>query len=338
MATPKIHKGLPDSELIAHCLGPDAEFVGGTENLGRKVVRIGDDAVIKFGFWVKRFEFENLKIAKSLVDPNIVYIPDAYRYFEDDEDKSDPLFGPYGYILMEYVRGTKIDPIDDPKLVQRVADVVAHLSSIKGETPGTLSRGPCGSILFRDNFELIPNNLQELEDFLNKRIFSHNIPSKITLEGSELVLCHLDIAPRNILWKNDGSICFLDWDSAGYFPRCFEFAARSYLLGFEGNFDQMLLDTMKPPLSEAEKVISRGVQVARGNAERYSFRSPSRTPSPRPRLRPCSGPPPQPPPPESVMMNSKDVSELPEFILVDPQPWVPHIPVAGCPPARFCIP
>ena len=39
----------------------------------------------------------------------------------------------------------------------------------------------------------------------------------------ELVFCHLDIAPRNLLRQEDGSLCLIDWASAGYYPRLFEF-------------------------------------------------------------------------------------------------------------------
>lgn len=208
--TPKIRKDLPDEEIIAHCLGPDAVFVGGTDKLRRRVVQIGDDAVVKYGFGVNKFEFENLKIEKSLVDPKIVYIPDVYRFFADDESKRD-YWGNRGFILMEYVHGTKIDPIEDPNLVQRLADIIAHFTTIRGEIPGTLSRGPCGGIIFPDNGdEFTFETIQAMEDFFNRRLFPHQDPSKISLKGVELVLCHLDIAPRNILWRNDESICFLD--------------------------------------------------------------------------------------------------------------------------------
>jgi serine/threonine protein kinase len=264
-----IHRDLPDEEIIAHCWSPNAQFIGDTDKLGRRVVQIGDDAVVKFGCSVKRFEFENLKIAKTLVDPSVVYIPKVYRFFTDDEGKRG-YWGDRGYILMEYVHGIKADPIETPDLVQRIALIVAHFASIRGDIPGTLSRGPCNGILFPDCDEFTFDTVQAMEDFFNRRIFPHQV-SKINLKNIDLVLCHLDIAPRNILWKDDGSICFLDWASAGFYPRCFEFAAQLYLLGFEGNFNQMLIDAIMPPLSKEEQAVSMGVIVARGNSERYTL-------------------------------------------------------------------
>ncbi|KAK2753148.1 hypothetical protein FQN54_007974 [Arachnomyces sp. PD_36] len=269
MALPNIHKDSLDQHIIAHCWGSNAEFIGGTEQLGSKVVKIDDNTVVKFGTGVKRFEFENLKIAKSLVDPSVVYIPDAYRFFCDDEGKRN-FVGDNGYILMEYVHGTKIDPIEDPALVQRIADIIGHFASLRGEKPGTLSRGPCNGILFADRDEFTFDTVQALEDFINRRVL--NKP-KVNMKGVDLVLCHLDIAPRNILWREDGSICFLDWASAGFYPRCFEFTAQHYLLGFEKNFNQMLMDTIRPPLAKEEEAQSFGVMTARGNSERYTFRT-----------------------------------------------------------------
>lgn len=59
-----------------------------------------------------------------------------------------------------------------------------------------------------------------------------------------LVLCHLDVAPRNILWLEDDSTCFLDWASARFYPRLFEVSAQRILLGKEGTFNKIALDSL----------------------------------------------------------------------------------------------
>jgi Ser/Thr protein kinase RdoA (MazF antagonist) len=65
-------------------------------------------------------------------------------------------------------------------------------------------------------------------------------------------LCHLDIAPRNFLWLEDGSICFIDWASAGFYPRFFEICAQRVILGKEGNFNRLILDSLGT-LSDSEE-------------------------------------------------------------------------------------
>ena len=267
MPQTRIQRDFPDEELIAHCRSPDAVFLGGTQNVANKVVQIGDNAVMKFGPFVTRFEYENLKLAKELVDPRILYIPDVYRFLVDDKTHQ-ARDGELGYILMEYVHGSKIDPLDNPEQVRRIAEIVSHLASIRGEVPGPLSRGPCCGDLFPDRNGLTFDGVKGLEDFFNKRLNPQD-PPKLNLEGVELVLCHLDIAPRNILWRDDGSICFLDWYSAGFYSRFFEFAVQRH--SCDEVFNQMLLDAMMPPLSKEEDVQSLAVIVARSNCERYTL-------------------------------------------------------------------
>lgn len=41
-------------------------------------------------------------------------------------------------------------------------------------------------------------------------------------------MCHLDIAPRNLLYLADGSVCLLDWATAGFYPRFFEVCVLTY--------------------------------------------------------------------------------------------------------------
>jgi hypothetical protein len=266
MVLTEIHPDSPEDELIAHCWGPDAEFIGGSEKYANHIIKIDDHAVMKFGRLVTEFEFENLKLAKNLVDPNVVYIPDVYRFFCDFDGEGIHRVQ-RGYILVEYVHGATIDPLEDPDRVQRIAEIVSHFTSIRGQLPGTLSRGPSGGIIFPENHgKFVFNDTQALEDFFNKRLFPSD-PQRLDLKGVELVLCHLDLTPRNILWRDDGSICLLDWVTAGFYPRSFDFAALQYLLGFEGKCNQMVLDAMLP-LSDDEQEQMMAVMIARGNSER----------------------------------------------------------------------
>jgi thiamine kinase-like enzyme len=39
-------------------------------------------------------------------------------------------------------------------------------------------------------------------------------------------LCHRDLAPRNIVWQDDGSVYLLDWLTGGFYPVSFEICSQ----------------------------------------------------------------------------------------------------------------
>ena len=82
------------------------------------------------------------------------------------------------------------------------------------------------------------------------------------------MLCHLDIAPRNILWLEDGSLCLIDWASAGYYPRLFEFCAQWVVEGKDGNFNYLLLKLMDA-LSDREIAQKEAILCAWRNIQKY---------------------------------------------------------------------
>lgn len=91
--------------------------------------------------------------------------------------------------------------------------------------------------------DFVFSSLVGMEMWFNSRRFAHN--PKLTLQGCEPVLRHIDIAPRNIL-QEDGSLCLVDWASAGYYPRLSEFCAQWIIEGKDGNFNSLLLKSMAP--------------------------------------------------------------------------------------------
>ncbi|KAJ5715280.1 kinase-like domain-containing protein [Penicillium malachiteum] len=131
--------------------------------------------VIKYSPHLTKYEAENQQKAYELVDFSILRIPRVYRYSRDEG---------VGYIMMEFVKGKTIDPLEDPGLIDRVVKVLNHFSTILGQKPRNLAGGPCAGIL------------------------------GACLQECDLVLCHLDIAPSHIIWQDDGTICIVDWESA----------------------------------------------------------------------------------------------------------------------------
>ncbi|PGH01576.1 hypothetical protein GX51_05141 [Blastomyces parvus] len=225
-----------DNELIAFCLDRSpSQIVGGTQ-YGHLIVRISEDVVIKFGMRISKDEADNQQRAYDLVDHNIVRIPRVHRFFTDE-------FG-RGYIVMDYMEGEVIDPLEEPGLIERVICVLDHFSTLTGDNPGSLSGGSCRGLLWPDTENLTFGNREKMEDWFNSRLFSGE--GRVSFQNCDLVLCHLDIAPRNIIWQPNGTICLVDWASAGFYPRLFEFWAQWNIEGKEGAFNTLLLKSMKP--------------------------------------------------------------------------------------------
>ncbi|KAJ6087771.1 kinase-like protein [Penicillium canescens] len=112
-----------------------------------------------------------------------------------------------------------------------------------------------------------------MEKWFNSRLFAHN--PKLNLQGYELVSCHLDIVPRNILWLEDGSMCLVDWASAGYYPRLFEFCMQRTFDRIDGNFHSLLLKLMNL-LSDQAMAQRNSILCAWRNIQKYPYTLPEK--------------------------------------------------------------
>lgn len=65
------------------------------------------------------------------------------------------------------------------------------------------------------------NSVEDLNTYMNKRLKFRN--DSINLTPHSLVLCHLDLCRRNIIFKDDRVALYLvDWGSAGFYPHFFK--------------------------------------------------------------------------------------------------------------------
>lgn len=82
------------------------------------------------------------------------------------------------------------------------------------------------------------------------------------------MLCHLDIAPRNIIWQEDGSLCLIDWVSSGFYLRLFEFCIQWIFDGKDGSFNSLLLESVDP-LPDHEIAQKEAILCVWGNIQKY---------------------------------------------------------------------
>ena len=245
------------SEIIQRCLQAafPEEHLGGQE-YGNKVLRLDAEVVVKYGVGVTKDEVINQEIARELLDPSIVHVPKVYSFFEDDSGR--------GYLVMEFMEGDVKDSISEASDIRMLSVLLEHFAGIKSSKPGALGGGPSRALIFGQSDPPTFETVQELEQWFNDRLLEPN--SKITLAGSDLILCHLDLFPRNIIWAKDQPPCVLDWASAGFFPRILERC--SHLIKPQAENWPVVLNI---PISEAEEFQCGLIMKAWSNNERYSL-------------------------------------------------------------------
>ncbi|KAJ5936138.1 hypothetical protein N7454_005436 [Penicillium verhagenii] len=233
--------------IIDYCRScPDDQLIGGSK-YGNRVVKLPNyDLVVKFGRHVSSYEAKNQQEAYNTIDHNVVIVPWAHKFFVDDEG--------WGYMVSDFIPGKTIDPLPESH-IRRLSNILEYLHSITSESTGSLCGGPSTGLLWPHTNDL----------FISIGFFPGD--GEVHFDPSPSVLCHLDIAPRNLIWLEDGRVSLLDWASAGFYPRPLEFAC---LFFQEYHFGEALLSAMGFG-SAREKEEQQKMCQALYNNERFSL-------------------------------------------------------------------
>jgi hypothetical protein len=251
---------LSDSQIVQHCSDPNRQSIGKFEN----VVKLSEEVVVKFGWGVTAEEADNQRTAFKLLDRGIVRVPKLYRFFTRSDKESLLVTG---YIVMEYIHG-QIHPSPNNDQINKIAQILSYFSSIQSQDPGPLQGGVSRGLLWEENGRPAFKTVQTMESWLNFRL--PDVESKLTLQKYPLVLCHLDLAPRNIIWLADGSVCLIDWASAGFYPRFFEVALLKIMEYSHDDYELTLIEKMAK-LTGDEEIQMTLLQRSFYNGIRYSF-------------------------------------------------------------------
>jgi aminoglycoside phosphotransferase len=199
-------------DIIEHCSRSNSsrEVISELDG-GLSVIKLAEDVVVKCGFGGTQLEADNQKLAHELIDPAIIRIPRVHVFFNQ---------GFVGYLVMEYIEGQPLSSIADPaSYLQAVVRVLKSFETVRSEKPGPLHGGVANGYLWLDE-TIAPRTVSDIEEYYNLRQLKH-LP-KLELQRYPLVFCHLDIAPRNVIVLENGSLGLVDWGTAGFYPRLFE--------------------------------------------------------------------------------------------------------------------
>ncbi|KAL8296018.1 hypothetical protein RB600_001485 [Gaeumannomyces tritici] len=240
-------------------LPTDAEIRGSKEVLrhgsGRRVVRVGQHYVVKYGANVSLTEGQNMHFVRETCG---IPTPQVFAFYT----RTLPSGTSCGYIVMEYIHGEALvsrwDNISDEAKSNTCRQLRAMLDKIRNIPSqgyfGCIGRRPMEDGIFWTSPEFgAPKGLIDgpfdTEDQLvgalvdkyrlmggspNKAGFYSRVLPQVLL-GHAPVFTHGDLQPKNILIGSDGQLVLIDWESAGWYPSYWEYAVAMFACGDWGN-------------------------------------------------------------------------------------------------------
>ncbi|KAL2045452.1 hypothetical protein ABVK25_012096 [Lepraria finkii] len=224
------HDAIPRNKIIQATETAPMIYEGG----GVKVLRVHSDMVLKFGHEVRLSEAQNMRFVASYTDIRLPAVMDAWE--ESSEDPSE--VRKTGYILMSHIEGVVVSEIWETmdsevryKIYNQLVRIVSKLHQTELGDPGPVGGGISHGTLFTDYGAGPFISTKDMEAWFNERLLvcqQFNLASQTQPSFSgqlqPLVMCHLDIAPRNLMLDRHGKVWLLDWAFAGAYPEHFEYA------------------------------------------------------------------------------------------------------------------
>ncbi|KAF2210673.1 hypothetical protein CERZMDRAFT_45023 [Cercospora zeae-maydis SCOH1-5] len=269
------------SQEIAHYC---AQLPGPATACQQNVRRLTETLIVKLGLEVTESEFRNQLFVYNMLEHQKIKVARPYRFVR----ASDSYGFCNGYLIMEYIQGQRLDEgslCNNEKIVSLAASAIQSIhetsaSRLSQETPpgslfGSIHYGfPWGDGSAEGSF----HSMEDLERCIQKRLVCSNHAARsVDFDGfsdRHMVLCHLDLAPRNLLLTTNDIIAVLDWASMGWFPSAFELASLEYLQTVASADEAKFLRSIKAhlqklkPLEENDLIVLGQVHA---NSIRYAF-------------------------------------------------------------------
>lgn len=223
-----------------------------------QVKRISKNVVLKRRITSVESEYKNLAFVWNLCDHDVLRVPEPIRQFQS-RDGYGLLFG---YLLMEYLPGFNVEDLLKPKstdtvedISKKVSEAIVHLQHRSRNIcprPGPLNGGiakgfPWGEYGASSQF----SSLQHLQTCLHERLSKRDGPFTFgSTIMNDLVLCHLDLVPRNIIITHGNVVGIVDWETLAIYPPIFELAALSYTKFIVTQQDRCFIQALENRLNQ----------------------------------------------------------------------------------------
>lgn len=232
----------------------------------RRVVRVRSDVVVKCGTSVGMHEANNMRLVHEHGKVRLPEVLDAWT--EDisdsstDSDESPSEERRTTFIVMRFVSGMvmerkwpELSPEQREKLINDIAGMIELLHGIEIDRPGPVGDASrCFGPLFTSYGAGPFERPEDLAYWLNNRLrvckcFKKVPEDRPPFSIDSLVMCHMDLNPRNIIVDDQLQPWLVDWGRAGGYPRYFEVANLEHTRGTEylGLLSERLCDASQEP-------------------------------------------------------------------------------------------
>lgn len=185
--------------------------------------RTSSEAIVKVAKDNEMRESSNMTYIAQHTNARIS-LPIVYRSFARGKDC---------YTVMQFIEGETLNEVpwlsrgltQRKSILKQVAAGIDILRTLTSKAPGPAGGGsPVGDLFStfgaRRNF----SDARELETWMDQKL-ALGRGGSFAGKFDTLVMCHMDIALRNLVLNSDGNVWFLDWEWAGFYPAEFEIAS-----------------------------------------------------------------------------------------------------------------
>lgn len=198
------------------------------------IARVSSSMVVKYGRHIQLCEARNMQWVAENTSIRVPKVVDAWEANDKTPTRNNTC-----YIVMEYIEGKPLSDIwadlnleSRRSMLDKVAEYIRQLRSVKLDVPGPIGGGLSEGSFFTDYGAGPFYSRKEMESWFNERlqvchdfgIATHTPTGWFTGRFGSLVMCHLDIEPRNVLLDNTGNLWLIDWAFSGAYPPYFETA------------------------------------------------------------------------------------------------------------------
>ncbi|PBP15676.1 hypothetical protein BUE80_DR013571 [Diplocarpon rosae] len=242
---------------------------------GPSLARITRSTIVKYGRHVHLHEARNMQYISQ--NTNIL-LPAVLDFWEED-DKSPYDESNTCYIIMQYIGGRLVSDIWEnletearSGILRQLSEHIDELHTLKMDCPGPIGGGISEGSFFTEYGAGPFNSTQDMEGWFNDRLLvCHNFrrtrhvpPGWFTGRFGELVMCHLDIHPRNLILDDQGNLWLLDWACSGAYPPYFETANIIWRGTKELKSELLVLMGTSTRLEKIDKLLAIGFALTTG--------------------------------------------------------------------------